>query len=787
MKFLTVLLIALCCSTSALAQHVLTGTVRESTSREVIPGASIALLGTSRGAKANSQGSFRLNVDASSVRLRVSAIGYRPDTISLSAPYPTSIEVLLDVAPISGSEVTVTADQSRVEARRIMRKVIETKDTWQPLIENYSFDVYARLNARSIKGGDTSILSIIESIAKGYWDRDRGYAERIIARKQTANLPASANAFSLLGIVNFYDERIQLPDYDVVSPVARDAFDRYDYDLLGTVEINGSNSYKILVEPRGSIVPAFEGILYVDQSDYTLTYLSLTPNKAVKIGPLRDGRIEQSFRFIENKFWMPAESKFFIKAEFALPVVPAFTVEHVAVLQNYSVNQGVPDSVFAGYGRNVDLKADSVSALAWSEMRVIPLNPDELRAYNRLDSVAALPRQEARFSPLNALISLALGGTPYSFNRVEGSRFEIGTSMEKLGKWPLAFEGRAAYGVSDERFKYDLSFTQALLWTDVKKVQTTLSSSGDFVADIVEDIRPLLSIRGRMYDDLERRGNAYSKIENSFNTLVFRTDYPDYYNTRGAYGELLWTPTLTGEYSLRFLNERQESVQKNTDFAFFNKSKGQRVNPIIKDGLYRALEVQLSHRILSGLRVTGEGVLADSSFGSNFTFSSVTGSLEYETRQPAIGKTTLRLSASTVLSGIPQAQHLFSFEGRNVYFSRTHVFRTMTANEFEGDRAWSAMFEQNFFDLPVRALGLDFLEPLDLHWIGFVNAGQTTLSQETKTQLVRPAQSTGKTPYIEAGFGVANIYNIVRFDAAWRLTHRRESNGFLSMSFGISF
>ncbi|HET6512897.1 MAG TPA: DUF5686 family protein, partial [Candidatus Kapabacteria bacterium] len=511
MMFLA-LLILLVLPVDLLAQHEMTGFVRGSGTNEGIPGASIAMLGTSRGAKANAQGKYRLLVTGDEVRIRVSAIGFRPDTIVLRAPFPPARDFTLALSPITGKDVTVTADNSRVEARRIMRQVIETKDSWQPLIRDYAFDVYGRLNAISISGGDTSIISIIESIAKGYWTKERGYAERIVARKQTANLPASANRFSLLGIMNFYDERVELPDYTIVSPVARDAFDRYDYDLAGTTSINGSNSYIISVEPRGELVPALMGTLYIDQEDYSITYLQLSPNKAVKIGPLKDGRVEQQFRLIDNKYWMPSENKFYIKAEFTMPLIPAFTIEHVAVLQNYLINGGVPDSVYKGDARKVDARADSITPVEWAQMRVIPLNEDEQAAYTRIDSVTLIRQEAPSFSPIGAAIGLLLGGTPYSFNRVEGSRFEIGTGAENIGGWPFSFRALGAYGVSDERFKYDVGVSQGLLWREVRRVEGGLGSDGNFHSSVREDVEPTLSVTGRIYDDNAWIGEAYGKL-----------------------------------------------------------------------------------------------------------------------------------------------------------------------------------------------------------------------------------------------------------------------------------
>jgi hypothetical protein len=111
----------------------------------------------------------------------------------------------------------------------------------------------------------------------------------------------------------------------------------------------------------------------------------------------------------------------------------------------------------------------------------------------------------------------------------------------------------------------------------------------------------------------------------------------------------------------------------------------------------------------------------------------------------------------------------------------------MEPQEFKGDHLWSAMLEQNFYDLPTRLLGVTFLDPLDLHWIAFGNAGQALLSQSLRPQLGTLIVGTGSTPFVEAGLGIANIYNVARVDAAWRLTHKRETNFRASLSFGFSF
>ena len=211
----------------------LSGTITEHEDNDPIPGASLHILGTSRGARTNSAGHFHLVLDSGvKYAIRVTALGYRPDTIRVQLFQNKSQTIQLVSAPILGPQITISADASRTEARRIMHKVIDSKDTWQSQITNYSFDVYSKTSLRTKKNKkdtddddkkdtnatNSNILAIVESSADGYWKRDHGYAERINARKQTADIPADVNRVALVGIQNFYNDRMDFVDYNVVSP-----------------------------------------------------------------------------------------------------------------------------------------------------------------------------------------------------------------------------------------------------------------------------------------------------------------------------------------------------------------------------------------------------------------------------------------------------------------------------------------------------------------------------------------------------------------------------------------
>ncbi|HEX5317057.1 MAG TPA: carboxypeptidase-like regulatory domain-containing protein, partial [Candidatus Kapabacteria bacterium] len=139
-------------SSGAAQTLTLSGAVRERSTKETIPGVSLHILGTSRGARTNADGNYRLALDRGmQYVIRVTAIGYRPDTLNVTLFRDSTENIALVAAPVTGRVVTISANSTRDEARRIMHKVIDSKDAWQSQIQDYQFHVYSRLNFKEQK------------------------------------------------------------------------------------------------------------------------------------------------------------------------------------------------------------------------------------------------------------------------------------------------------------------------------------------------------------------------------------------------------------------------------------------------------------------------------------------------------------------------------------------------------------------------------------------------------------------------------------------------------------
>jgi hypothetical protein len=449
----------------------------------------------------------------------------------------------------------------------------------------------------------------------------------------------------------------------------------------------------------------------------------------------------------------------------------------------------LPDSLFR-QEHVVAESADSVDSLHWIAIRTIPLANDEAGAYHKYDSLASIPPKPASFSPTGLLFSLIPGPDVYQFNRVEGSHFELGTSITFSDKWPLTMSGRAAYGVGDNRFKYSAGFTEGVTWTTKKRMNANFSiGGGDVNFSGIKNVQEVTSdLSARVYDLYLARGTAYDPIVNTLTSLFLHNDYPNYFRAKGFEIDFNINPKSIVSAQLHFKNEIESSLSNVTSFSVLDKRDTFRTNTAINDGRLHEIGGWLSVNPDLGNWDGSASININYSapgIGSQFNYLTAQFDLTLEGKTGGWGKSWFDAKYNRLLGGALPAQDLFFFESRDAILAPRGVFRTMYPFEFQGDRAWTLMVEQNFYDLPTRLMGITM--PVDLHWFGFANIADAILSNQTNTFLTAPTATLGSTPFAEAGFGIGNILNVLRFDATWRLTHRLAHNFFVTGTMAISF
>ncbi|MFI5264396.1 MAG: DUF5686 family protein, partial [Candidatus Kapaibacterium sp.] len=592
----------------------LSGTVKSKETGESIPRASIGILGTQQGTIANKEGSFSISLDKGrSYRLRIRAIGYRPDTISLTLNSSEERTFSLAIEPIIGKEIIISGDASRIEARRIMHEVIRRKKEWQTKLNDFQCSAYSRWNLRSLSSSDTTVQSVLESTADCFWKKGKGFSEIITSRRQTANFPPQLNAFSVGDIINFYDNRLEFNDLSLVGPAADDAFSFYDYDLTGTGLINGVSVYQISVEPD-LLTEGFEGVLWIDQTDYTIAYLDLSPGKAVKIAPLKELHLQQTFELFENNFYLPVDLRTNFSVKLQLPFIPEFKFELLSVLQNYTINKGLEDSLFSAKRHRIAPLADSIDTAKWDSNRPIPLAVDEAKAYHRIDSTVAEAKKDSSngFSLFDLLDFIDIP----RYNHIEGWRFGLSKKLTPDRSFPFSVNGALAYGLNDKLWKYEVGFKQGILWTTRSRNYVTGDLSAGLTGKVVKEPVVLLSFEAKYFDDLTARGDAYGSIFNTITSLAYDKDYQEFYHEKGLVTILNLTPGSGFEASLTY---RRTNLW-NTDTLHLV------VTPfptIAKHPLSMFNLTLTDEHSFGGLQLHSSGTLAytSSQIGSGYTFS----------------------------------------------------------------------------------------------------------------------------------------------------------------------
>jgi hypothetical protein len=761
--------------TSSFAQIKLSGVIKSKENGEIIPRASVGILGSQSGTIANKDGRFSIVLDSGkSYRLRIRAIGYKPDTISLTLNASQEKTIFLSIEPIVGKEIVISSDASRIEARRIIREVIRRKKEWQAKLNDYQCTAYSRWNLRSLSGKDTTVESVLESTADCFWKKDKGFSETITSRRQTANFPPELNAFSVGDIVNFYDNRMEFNDLSLVGPVADDAFSSYDYDLKGTGLLNGASVYQISVEPD-LLTQGFEGTLWIDQTDYTIAFLDLSPSKAVKIGPIKEIHLQQTFELFENNFYLPVDLRTNLSIILQLPFIPEFKFELLSVLQNFSINKGINDTLFNLRRHRVAPLADSVDTAKWAAVRAIPLAVDEEKAYHRIDSSVAVASKDSS-SSISFFDIISFLAIP-RYNHVEGLRFGVSKKYTPVSSFPFSVEGEVAYGLLDKQWKYDVGIKQGILWTTTTDRMLVGDFDGGFRGKVVKGTSVLLSAEGKYFDDLAARGDAYGSIQNTITSLVYNKDYQEFYYQKGFSATLDFTPGSALSATLTYENTHiwdagslhivhPDSINSKQHVSIFDLlvSKSLIIDNITINSS-ATLQTSLTH------------------IGSDYNFSTIAIDLSLKKRLGGLGVSELTGRYSTLLAGNLPRWNTFFFETRSGFFSNENYFRGLNYFEFQGNRMWSLNLEHNFYDLPTRLLGIHFLDFLDLHWLLHAGIGVIDLTGVNNYSVLT---TTGK-PYSEIGLGIGNIYNILQLEGTWRLTHRQQSNFYPTLAIKLSF
>ncbi|WP_129718158.1 DUF5686 and carboxypeptidase regulatory-like domain-containing protein [Pedobacter sp. SYP-B3415] len=601
-------------------QFKLSGQVKDARG-EAVPFASVYLKNTSNGTSANVDGRYTLNMPAGKHVVLFRAVGFKPLEKPVGISRDMELSVTMDPEAFDLGSVRISAG-GEDPAYAIIRKAIKNRKKHRDELYEYSCNVYIK-GVQKLVGApkkffgrdiqkvlelDTNRKGIIyqsESESKFNYRRPGQVKEEMISSRVAGrNNAFSFNKASDL-MLNFYDNIVlenTLSSRGFISPVSENALFYYRYKLLGSTEENGETVHKIEVTPRRSNDPVFRGQIYITEGSWRIYTTALYLTRSTGINLLDTLHIDQQFLKTESAY-VPGTVTYRFNGN-----VLGFKFEgyYIGVYNNYNTRPNFPKKWFNAEILRVADTVNQKPASYWDERRPVPLTNEESVNYVRKDSLAKRKESKAYLDSVEKANNtfgpgkLALTGYTIHdrykkkslsldpilpslfYNTVEGFGIRYGLTYRKTfaDRKSLTIRPEVRYGLANEKLTGSLS--AGYTYDPVKRGWLGVSfGSGIF--------------------DLNSFGSM-SLLTNSFNSLVYETNYPKFYEKRFvdlSTGREL----LNGLFAnLKVSYSRNNILRNNTDYTFIDYDDKQfsSNNPFTPDSesplfpTYRSLNLHAS-------------------------------------------------------------------------------------------------------------------------------------------------------------------------------------------------
>ena len=546
-----------------------------------------------------------------------------------------------------------------------------------------------------------------------------------------------------LGEIDLWKERNEVLFSSVKSPLAKDAEKMYRYFFSSRTEIDSIPVYEIAFFSLKLNEKAFEGYLYISESDLSLVKAAFTLNPLMKKGPAK------TVWFIQT----PAKKETLLII--GNDVTAGLLVEQVRIRGNET--------------------QDSMDYLSPAQKEISGLieEAERTRAFSNLQNGLSFLLTD-RIGIFRDNFNLGPVTQMLSYNFMEGIRLRIGGFTSQATGKQAAVGGYLAYGTKDERWKYRGEIVYTPRSTDRFRI-TYVNDLNIPGHDCLEDKRDNIlyslyqtrttNMSLQKIGQLSYEANRFRRFSLKLNTQ-YMYDQPlgivNYQTVNNRFQTTINSIT-TAEIGVSFRfspNERHLHI------------KGKRI-------VFRSpdMDFKLNHRI--GVK----GVL-----GSDFSYHITDLNLSKSFDLPVnTGSFDLRFSGGKVWNSVPFPL-LFIPAGNQSYIFEAKDYNLMRFYEFTTDRFVAGNADLHLNWSPVKL----FSPKNKMKTHGGIKAIYGPLSDKNNPQLHpelfvfnNGVEALGEKPYAEAHIGLSGILKYLRIDYVYRLTYGNRSSLFGSIVLGF--
>jgi len=507
-----ILLIIYCpCTVKGQNSTVVKGVITDAKTKETMPAVTIAFVGTSTGASADSQGHYRISGTGDLKQVRFSFIGYQTVVRNIVPGQEQEINIaltedshLLNDVVINGGKRARYRNKGN-PAVELIRQVIAHKAENQ--LENYSYAEYhqyekmifalsnlsdkyrdkrifknyqflfQKQDSTAIGGKNLLPLYMEEKISHTFF-RKQPYAKKqfMEADKQVKydprfidNQGLSTYFTRMYQDINIYDNNVSMLGNQLLSPIADASPTFYKFFITDTLKDVSPNLIELSFTPRTTTDLLFEGRIYITMDGkFAVEKAFLTVNKNINLNFVRQMQATLAFEKAADGRYHLSQSD--LKIEFGINKNKGGGIlgERVVMLRDFAINIPRPVTTYQGPSEVISADAENKNDEYWTKNRPDSLKASEVNIYKNIDSLQTIPS----FRRTMDIATLVLAGyksfgpfevgplnTFYNFNPIEGFRLRLGgrTTTALSKRWYSETYG--AYGFRDKKFKYFLSGT----------------------------------------------------------------------------------------------------------------------------------------------------------------------------------------------------------------------------------------------------------------------------------------------------------------------------------------
>ncbi|MTI32778.1 DUF5686 and carboxypeptidase-like regulatory domain-containing protein [Xanthovirga aplysinae] len=787
----------------------ISGIISDAKSGEPLPFVNVLFQNSSTGISSDLDGNYSLTVDAPpSDSLVISYMGYLTQKRFIKKGTSQVINISLSPDIKNLDEVVVVAGKDPAYA--ILKKVIKNKKANNPDgLKAYECESYSKIEvavnqlsdklkkkkavAKIIKavnevdgvneGRDQSALPVFfsESLSRVYFKNNpKQKTEHILKSKLTGVGIQGGNMLTqMVGSsfqdYNFYHNRIGLLGKDLVSPIASGGKMIYDYILMDSLYLDDELCYEITLTPKRKQDLAFEGTMWISAENYALRKVDLKVGENANLNFIKTIEVYQELQSTSIHPSLPLKTRLRLEASELTKNSPGMVANFEVFNRDFKIDQPKEAKFYS----NPLLLSEDVSESDdqfWEERRHEPLTKQDQHMYAMIDTIRSLPVVRAYeiigdilFSGYKKVGKIDVGTYLglYSYNNIEGNRFRLAfrTNDEFSRRW--TFKGYMAYGTKDDKLKYGAN------------------------ADYVINRYPWISVGAYHKNDLSQLSLENSEVVEEQNPLFYTFNFLGNLNA----------PLYKQETGLNFQAQLAKGListigikhTENTplyDFSYLSPV-GDAPYDTLSD--FTTSEVTVALRYAKGEKYVMNNQNKRSAYGqvrwpiftlmytaglkdilgSDFDYHKISLNIQQNLSLGVLGKGTYSLTAGKIFGQLPYPL-LKNHLGNDSPFLADGAFNTMNPMEFASDQYVSFKYSHRFEGFILNRVPL--IRRLNWRLVGSVNALYGSLSDRNANMALTSStgfnpQGLGKMPYLEVGYGVENIFKVLRVDFFHRLNY----------------